>query len=285
MRRLKIKQYIHECIAIMLSLLILSPFVLIVINAAKDSKSITRNPIGMPKDFSLLFENLKSVVTNPQFNYLKSFSSSLIITVVSLILIMYVASMAAWVLARNKTNWSNIIFMVFVAAMIIPFQVVMLPMLSNFRNVSDLIGLPFLNSYFGIIFAYIGFGGSLSIFIIHGFVKGIPMALEESAMLDGCTKEKVFFVIIFPMLKPVRVTVLILNGMWIWNDFLLPSLLLGMNGKIKTLPVAVTSFVGSYVKQWDLILSASFLAMLPILILFIFAQKFIVKGMIEGSIK
>lgn len=274
-----------EALAFVMSVLILSPFFLIVVNSAKDSKSITRNPIGLPEDFGLLFTNMSSVIHNPQFNYFKSFSSSLIITVVSLVLVMYTASMAAWILARNKTNWSNVLFMIFVAAMVIPFQVVMLPMLSNFRNISNLIGINFLGSYFGIIFAYLGFGGSLSIFIIHGFVKGIPMSLEESAMLDGCSKEKLFFSIIFPLLRPVRITILILNGMWIWNDFLLPSLLLGMNGKIKTLPVAVTSFVGSYVKQWDLILSAAFLAMLPILILFIFAQKFIVRGMIEGSIK
>lgn len=285
MRKQRIQRAFLEVIGVLLSILILSPFFLIVINSAKDSKSITRNPIGWPEDFSLLFDNLKAVMNNPQFNYFKSFGSSFFITVVSLVLIMYAASMAAWILVRNKTWWSNTVFMIFVAAMVIPFQVVMLPMLSNFRNVSDLLGFSFLTSHFGVIFAYLGFGGSLSIFIIHGFIKGIPLELEESAMLDGCSSELVFFRIVFPILRPVRVTILILNGMWIWNDFLLPSLLLGMNGKVKTLPIAVTSFVGSYVKQWDLILSASFLAMLPILILFIFAQKYIVKGMVEGSIK
>lgn len=281
----KTKRNLLEFLAIIIMILVLCPFLLIIINAAKDSGSITRSPIGMPEDWGLIFTNLKAVINNPQFNYYNSFLSSLIITVVSLVLNMYASSMAAWILARNKTGWSNFIFMVFVAAMVIPFQVVMLPMIATFRDISDIIGIPFLNSYFGVIFAYLGFGGSMAIFIIHGFVKGIPLELEESAMIDGCTKERMFFSIIFPMLRPVRVTILILNGMWIWNDFLLPSLMLGMNGKIKTLPIAVTSFVGSYVKQWDLILSAAFLAMLPVIILFIIAQKYIISGMVDGSIK
>ena len=116
-------------------------------------------------------------------------------------------------------------------------------------------------------------------------MKGIPYELEEAAWIDGCSPEGTFFRIIFPLLKPVQVTVLILNGIWIWNDYLLPSLMLGLNGKIKTLPVAVSSFVGSYVKQWDLILSAALLAMIPIIILFLFAQKQIIQGMVDGAIK
>ena len=142
-----------------------------------------------------------------------------------------------------------------------------------------------LSSYIGIIFAYLGFGGSMSIFIFHGFVKGIPKELEEAARIDGCTHEQIFFKIIFPLMKPVQMTVLILNGLWIWNDYLLPSIMLGLNGRIKTLPIAVSSFVGSYVKQWDLILTAAFLAMIPIIILFLFAQKQIIRGMMEGAIK
>jgi raffinose/stachyose/melibiose transport system permease protein len=125
----------------------------------------------------------------------------------------------------------------------------------------------------------------MTVFILTGFIKGIPYELEEAAAIDGCSPEGTFFRIIFPLLKPVIVTVSILNGMWIWNDFLLPSLLLGMNGKVKTLPVAVQAFVGSYVKQWDMILTAGLLAILPMVILFLFAQKQIINGMVEGAIK
>ncbi|WP_339327748.1 carbohydrate ABC transporter permease [Clostridium beijerinckii] len=175
--------------------------------------------------------------------------------------------------------------MLLVAAMVIPFQVVMLPLLSTFRNISNFLGIQMLQSYQGVIFAYLGFGGSMSVFILHGFIKGIPRELEEAAWIDGCSPEGTFFRIIFPLLKPVQMTILILNGIWIWNDYLLPSLMLGLNGKIKTLPVAVSAFVGSYVKQWDLILSAAFLAMIPIIILFLFAQKQIIKGIVDGAIK
>ena len=125
----------------------------------------------------------------------------------------------------------------------------------------------------------------MSVFILHGFIKGIPRELEEAAWIDGCSPEGTFFRVVFPLLKPVQMTVLILNGIWIWNDYLLPSLMLGLNGRIKTLPVAVSSFVGSYVKQWDLILAAAFLAMIPIVILFLCAQKQIIQGLVEGAIK
>lgn len=279
------KTLIAELVAILLTLVILAPFFLVVINSAKQSADIVISPITLPESWVQIFTNMKNVVANQNFNYWNSFFSSLLITVVSLLLLTLFASMAAWVLVRNKTKWSNFIFMLFVSAMVIPFQVVMLPLLSTFRSVSDFFGIQMLQSYKGIIFAYLGFGGSMSVFILHGFIKGIPYELEEAAWIDGCSPEGTFFRVIFPLLKPVQMTVLILNGIWIWNDYLLPSLMLGLNGKIKTLPVAVSSFVGSYVKQWDLILTAALLAMIPIIILFMFAQKQIIQGMVDGAIK
>ncbi len=125
----------------------------------------------------------------------------------------------------------------------------------------------------------------MTVFILTGFIKGIPYELEEAAAIDGCSPEGTFFRIIFPLLTPVITTVTILNGMWIWNDYLLPSLMLGQNGKVKTLPVAVQAFVGSYVKQWDLILTAALLAIIPMVIIFLVAQKQIMNGMVEGAIK
>lgn len=281
----KSKTIIAELAAVMLMLMILTPFFLIVINSAKQSADIVISPIAMPQNWAQLLTNMKNVINNQNFSYWNSFFSSLFITMVSLLLLALFSSMAAWVLVRNKTTWSSLIFMLFVSAMVIPFQVVMLPLLSTFRSLSDFLGIQMLRSYKGIIFAYLGFGGSMSVFILHGFVKGIPYELEEAACIDGCSPEGTFFRIVFPLMKPVQITVLILNGIWIWNDYLLPSLMLGLNGRIKTLPVAVSSFVGSYVKQWDLILTAALLAMIPIIILFIFAQKQIIQGMVEGAIK
>lgn len=285
MSRRKITGVVMELFAIILSLIVLSPFLLVLFNSAKKSADIVISPIALPKHWGQLFTNLSNVIHNQNFSYFKSFQSSLFITAVSLVLLIVLSSMSAWVLVRNKSRWSDVIFMVFVAAMVIPFQVVMLPLLSTFRGLSDFLGIRLLSSYTGIIIAYLGFGGSMSVFILHGFIKGIPRELEEAAWIDGCSPEGTFFRVVFPLLKPVQMTVLILNGIWIWNDYLLPSLMLGLNGRIKTLPVAVSSFVGSYVKQWDLILAAAFLAMIPIVILFLCAQKQIIQGLVEGAIK
>ncbi|MFI3200478.1 MAG: carbohydrate ABC transporter permease [Eubacteriales bacterium] len=285
MTTIKLRKRILEISGIILSIIVLLPFLLVVINAAKDSVAIVVSPITLPENFMQIFENMNNVIHNQNFSYWSSFFSSAFITVVTLVLLCVFSGMAAWVLCRNKTRWSDIIFMMFVASMVIPFQVVMLPLLSTFRDVGNFLGIGMLQSYKGIIFAYCGFGGAMSVFILHGFIKKIPFELEEAAWIDGCAPEKTFFVIIFPLLKPVLVTITILNGLWVWNDYLLPSLMLGLNGKIKTLPVAVSSFIGSYVKQWDLILTAALLAMIPIMILFLFAQKQIMQGMVDGAIK
>lgn len=281
----RIRGLFLELVGIFLFLFFLAPFFIVVINSSKANGDIIRDPLSFPINWSLLLEHIKAVIHSPNMNYWSSFMNSAIITTLSLTTIVLFSSMAAWVLVRNHKKWSTVIFMIFVAAMVIPFQVVMLPLLSWFRRISDISGISFLSSYTGIVFAYIGFGSSMTIFILHGFIKNIPYELEEAALIDGSSPEGVFFRIILPLLKPVQMTVLILNGIWIWNDFLLPSLMLGLNGKVKTLPLAVTSFVGSYVKQWDLILTSTLLAMLPVVILFLFAQKYIIKGMVEGAIK
>jgi len=273
-------------VAIILAIYVLFPFFLVCVNSCKTSSNIVKYPVGFTTaSFSQLMTNIGNVANNTHFNFWSAFGTSVIITALSLILLAVFGGMAAWVICRNKTKWSTAIYMTFIASMIIPFQVVMLSLISTFRDTGKFIGIDMLQSIPGIVFAYLGFGGAMTVFILTGFIKGIPYELEEAAAIDGCSPEGTFFRIIFPLLKPVVVTVSILNGMWIWNDFLLPSLLLGMNGKVKTLPVAVQSFVGSYVKQWDMILTAGLLAILPMVILFIFAQKQIINGMVEGAIK
>lgn len=285
MRQNKTKRYLLEVVGIVLFIVVLYPFWIVLINSAKSSDMIIRNPTALPKHFTLLFSNMNKVIHNPNMNYWSSFFDSAFITAMSLITIVLFSSMAAWVLERSHSKWSTAVFMTLVAAMVIPFQVVMLPVLSWFRDFGRFTGIKLLTNFKGLIFAYIGFGCSMSVFIFHGFVKSIPRELEEAAVIDGCPAESVFGRVVLPLMQPIQITVLILNGIWIWNDFLLPSLMLGLNGRVKTLPIAVISFVGSYVKQWDLILTSTLLAMLPVIILFIFAQKYIIKGMVEGSIK
>ena len=276
---------VQELVTAVLALACLSPFYLLVANMGKTSTDIITDPIGWPQSSEQFWENVSSVTNHSMFNFRNALGCSVTITLTSLGLLVLFSSMTAWVLARNRARWSRWLFTFFLSAMVIPFQAVMLPMLSTYRSVSDVIGISLLRSYPGIIIAYLGFGSSMSVFIIHGFIKGIPYELEEAAMIDGCGPEGTFFRIIFPILRPVQVTVLILNGIWIWNDFLLPSLLLSMNGDIKTLPIAFASFIGTYVKQWDLILTAAFLAMIPVVILFIFLQRYLIKGMVSGAIK
>ena len=264
----------------------LFPFLLVVVNTMKANSNIVADPVGFSgASIATLSENLTKVINNSNFVFWNAFGTSAVITVISLVLLAVLGAMAAWVICRNKTKWSNIIYMTFIASMTIPFQVVMLPLISTFRDVGKFIGIQMLQSIPGIVFAYLGFGGAMTVFILTGFIKGIPYELEEAAAIDGCSPEGTFFRIIFPMLKPTVTTVTVLNGMWIWNDYLLPSLMLGQNGKVKTLPVAVQAFVGSYVKQWDLILTAALLAMIPMIIIFLIAQKQIISGMVEGAIK
>ncbi len=274
-----------EVIAILLFVLFMMPFFLVILNAAKTAKEIIFSPVAFPAYWGQLLTNIKAIFNNPSTDYIGAFVDSVIITVVSLAVIAIFSAMCAWALVRNKKKWSTVIFMFFVAAMVIPFQVVMFPLVKWFKTMGDGIGFPLLGTYHGIVFAYLGFGCSMSIFILHGFIKSVPMELEEAATIDGCSQARTFFEIVMPLLQPTFITVLILNGIWIWNDFLLPLLILGSAGKVQTIPLAVTSFAGSYLKQWDLILTSALLAMIPIIVLFLFAQKYIIKGMVEGAIK
>lgn len=272
-------------VAFILFVLFMMPFVIVVMNSMRTNADIVNSAVGMPNSIGTLFDNIQQVWHNPTFNFLQALRDPLIITVTSLAVLTVFSSMAAWVLVRNKTWWSTGLFMMFVAAMVIPFQVVMFPLISWFRDLGNAIGIPMLRSYWGIIFAYLGFGEAMSIFIFHGFIKGVPLELEEAADIDGCSRAGTFFRIVLPLLQPVVVTVLVLNGLWIWNDYLLPLLLLGSNSEIRTIPLAVQGFIGSFVKQWNLIMVSTLLAMLPIIVLYIFAQKYIVQGMVDGSIK
>ena len=286
MKMNKKASFIVALIGTLIAAYTLFPFLLVVINTARPNNNIVANPVSFQgASFQTLMTNLSNVINNSNFVFWNAFGTSAVITIISLVLLAVLGGMAAWVICRNKTKWSTVIYMTFIASMTIPFQVVMLPLISTFRDVGQFLGIQMLQSIPGIVFAYLGFGGAMTVFILTGFIKGIPYELEEAAAIDGCSPEGTFFRIIFPMLKPTVTTVTVLNGMWIWNDYLLPSLMLGQNGKVKTLPVAVQAFVGSYVKQWDLILTAALLAMIPMIIIFLIAQKQIINGMVEGAIK
>ena len=279
------RRMVGEVLVMLLFLLFMVPFLLVVLNSAKTSAEIINSPVAWPGNWQQMVTNVSTIFTHPIVRYPNAFFNSLIITVLSLAVIAFFSAMGAWVLVRTKSRWSTAIFLMFVSAMVIPFQVVMFPLVQWFRIMGNALGLPLLGTYHGIVFAYLGFGCSMTIFILHGFIKGVPLELEEAATIDGCGQVRTFFNIVLPLLMPAFVTVLILNGIWIWNDYLLPLLVLGTAGSIKTIPLAVAAFAGAYVKQWDLILTSTLLAMIPIIVLFLFAQRYIIKGMVEGAIK
>ncbi|MDQ7795586.1 MAG: carbohydrate ABC transporter permease [Spirochaetia bacterium] len=276
---------VAEIVTALLFILFLFPFVLVLLNSAKTSFEVTQYPLAWPSRWGNIIDNVVKIWTSESVRYPSSLLTSTIVTVVSLVLINLFSAQAGWVLVRTKSRISSIIFFIFVASMVIPFQIVMFPLLSWFRTVTVATGIRLLRTYQGIILAYIGFGAPLSIFMFHGFIKSIPLELEEAATIDGCKKYQIFYKIIFPILTPIQATVLVLNGIWIWNDYLLPLLVLGKGNDIMTIPLAVSNFAGAFVKQWDLILTAILMAMVPVIIFFLFAQKYIVKGMVAGAIK
>ncbi|HBH12628.1 MAG: ABC-type transporter, integral membrane subunit [Clostridiales bacterium 38_11] len=274
-----------QIITVSFFLVTLFPFFIVIINSAKSSLEIITEPIALPRHWPQMLANIKEIWTSPSIRYASSVYSSVLITTISLITISVFSAMAAWVLVRRKTGIATVILLLFISGLIIPFQVVMFPLVALFRIINETLGIRLLREYHGMIFAYIGFGAPLAVFMFHGFIKSIPLELEEAALLDGCSKPQIFFLIVMPILKPIFVTVSILNAIWIWNDFLLPSLILGIGQDIQTIPLAIAGFAGSFVKKWDLIMTAVLMAAAPVIVGFIIAQKQIIKGMVSGSIK
>lgn len=261
-----------------LLILYMAPFYLMFINSFKTRREIFANTTGLPDTWN--FKNYLDAMK--RMDMISSFTNSMIITVGSVALIILFSSMAAWVLVRNKTKKSKIIFYVFTSGMIVPFQAVMIPLVQWMAKLQ--IGpIKMLGTHYGLIFMYIGFGVSMSIFLYHGFIKGIPEEVEEAATIDGCSRWQTYVKIIIPLLKPTTVTVAVLNSIWVWNDFLLPFLT--VNGKINTIPLAMNNFFGAFSKQWELAMAALILAIIPIVIFYFFVQKQIIAGIVQGSIK
>jgi len=269
-------------VGILTSLAFLSPFYILFANAFKNKRELFESTLKLPavwtmKNFQTAMDKL-SFIADRRHGFLgSSLFNSMFITVGTVVIITVLASMAAWMLVRTKSKISGLIFFGFIAAMLVPFQAVMLPLVA-------LMGRLGLQNRIGIIFMYIGFGSSISIFLYHGFIKSIPKSLEEAALIDGCTPWQVFWKIIFPTLKPIHVTVAILNVIWVWNDFLLPQLMINKRG-LQTIPLKMFLFFGGYSKQWHLAMAGLLLAILPVIIFYFFAQKHIIEGVTAGSNK
>lgn len=264
-------------VLLILSVLFLVPIIIVIINSFKSRIYISSQPLKLPNDETFVaLENYINGVTSSDF--FSAFLRSLFITVVSVILIVLFASMAAWYIVRSNSKITKGIYYMLVFSMIVPFQMVMYTMtyVTNRAN---------LDNVFGITFVYLGFGAGLSVFMLCGFIKSIPLEIEEAAMIDGASPIQAFFTVVFPMLKPTAITVAILNTMWIWNDYLLPYLVLGSDKK--TIPVAIQlAMQGAYGStDYGGFMAMLVLAIVPIIIFYIFCQKYIIKGVVAGAVK
>ena len=268
---------LETLLLVLLAALTLVPLFLVVQNSFKSRFYISGDPFALPnKETFVALENYISGLSAGGF--FAAFGRSLLITVVSVGLIVLCTSMAAWYLMRVRTALTKGMYYLFVFSMIVPFQMVMYTM-------TYLVGRAKLNTVLGMPFIYLGFGAGLSVFMLCGFIRGIPRELEEAATMDGCNPVQTFFLVVLPLLKPTAVTVAILNTRWIWNEYLLPYLVLGTEKK--TVPVAIQiAMQGAYGStDYGGLMAMLVLAMIPIVVFYLFCQKYIIKGVVAGAVK
>lgn len=272
----KIQNTITFLALVIFAALTLAPILIVLMNSFKGRFFISDAPFALPT--SETFIGIKNYVSGiEKTGFIKAFGYSLFITVFSVSAIVFFTSMTAWAITRIKSTFSSIVYYLLVFSMIIPFQMVMFTM-------SKMANILHLDNPVGIIVLYLGFGAGLSVFIFSGFVKGIPIEVEEAAMIDGCNPLQLYFLVVFPMLKPVTVTVAILNTMWVWNDYLLPYLVIGNN--YKTIPIAVQYLQGGYgSKDMGAMMACLVMAIIPIVIFYFTSQKSIIKGVTAGAVK
>ncbi len=264
---------------IIIFLVYMFPFIMVVINSLKQKRDIIKSPFSWLYTIKgLSFDNFVKAYT--QMDFLNVFKNSLIVTVSATVLVTLLAAMLAYYIVRHNNGISKLTFALMVASMIIPFQAIMIPLVSIYGGTLDI-----LNHRTTLIFMHTGFSMAMSVFMFHGFIKGnVPMALEEAAYIDGCTHSQTFFKIVLPLLKPIISTMVILNSMAFWNDFLLPSLVLS-DKKLLTLPLSTYSFYGTYSADYGTIMAGLLLCVAPILILYVALQKQIIGGVVAGAVK
>ncbi len=261
----------------LLSVIFLIPILLVLLNSFKSRFYISSSPFAMPNSETFVgFENYLNGLSSSGFFI--SFIRSVWVSIASVLVIIVCTSMASWFIVRVKNKFTKAIYFLFAFSMIVPFQMVMYTMTFIVNRIS-------FDNVFGIVFVYLGFGAGLSVFMFTGFVKAVPLEIEEAAEIDGCNPLQTFFLVVFPILKPTIITVSILNSMWVWNDYLLPYLILGTDHK--TVPVAIQiAMQGAYgATDYGGFMAMLVLAIIPIVIFYIASQKYIIKGVISGAVK
>jgi raffinose/stachyose/melibiose transport system permease protein len=261
-------------IMIIVAVIMILPILIALLNSFKTDGEIYRNIIALPDIWS--FDNYR--VALRRTNYMRSLSNTIQLVVMSVFGLVVVSSLAGYKLARTKTRLSKIFFILFMLSMMIPFHSIMITLIKIARD------LNVQGSLWGLSLIYMGLGSPMAIFLYHGFTKSIPFEIEEAAIMDGCNQFQLFFKIVLPLLAPITSTIIILNTLWIWNDYLLPLLML-TDVKTHTILLATRSFFGTYTNEWGKILATLILAMLPIFLLYLILQRYIIKGISEGAIK
>ena len=266
-----------------LAALYMYPIIMVVLNSLKIESAITTSSafeLPTAETFAGL-DNFISAVGSQGF--LQSLFYSVFITVSSVALILLCCSMCAWYINRVNSWLSKAMYLLCAFSMVVPFQMVMFT-LSNTADKLNIFGLRFNNPY-TICFIYLGFGAGLAVFMFSGFVKAIPIEIEEAAMIDGCSPLQTFFKVVLPILKPTMISVGILEAMWVWNDYLLPTLVLDIK-KYRTIPMLIQYFRGSYGRvEMGPMMASIVMTVLPIVIIYIIGQKYIIKGVLDGAVK
>ena len=249
------------------------PFFLVFVNSLKLKPEILANPLAIPSQIT--WDNFSQALT--KMNFFRSLTNSIIITVLSVAMLIIFSSMLAYYLARTKNSLSKYIFLILVTSMIVPFQALMIPFMARFAQFGSW------NNRGALIFFYIGFGTALSTFLYHGFISNIPTEIDEAASIDGASDMVAFWRIIFPMMRPITATVAIINALWIWNDFLLPRLVL--TNETQTLPLSTYLFYGQYTVEYGQVMAGLVLAVIPIVIFYLILQKQFISGISQGAVK
>ncbi len=276
--RMRGRDWVKFVILIVVAIAVLAPIFLVLMNSFKGKAFISTEPFAWPSADS--FAGLDNYLGGiEKINFFTAFGVSLFITVFSVAFIVLCTSMCAWFIVRVKAWYTSLLYLLCAFSMIVPFQMVMYPM-------TQVANMLFLDNMFGIIFIYLGFGAGLSVFMFTGFCKSIPLEIEEAAMIHGCGTLRTYFMIVFPILKPTAITVAILNTMWIWNDYLLPTLILGSDPNIRTLPMAIQYLRGGYgAIDMGAMMAMIVLAIIPVVIFYLTCQKYIIKGVVAGAVK
>lgn len=262
-----------------ISLVWVAPIFLVFLNSFKVNTFVKTDTFGWPSGESLAgWGNFIKGMTFGDYPFMNSVLYSVVITLLSTFLILLFTSMAAWFIARVDNTWCKVFYYIFVFSMVVPFQMVMFTLAKTADSLK-------LNTPFTIPIIYLGFGAGLAVFMFCGFVKSIPLEIEESAMIDGCTPIQTYFQIVFPVMRPTAISVAILEAMWVWNDYLLPYLVLDIK-KYKTIPIAIQYLKGGYGSiDMGAMMAMIVLAIIPIIVFYTACQKYIIEGVVAGAVK